>query len=287
MNRYIVAEKVASIGLASLVVATLPPLPAQKIAFVLGHAHILAAWLYFYLAGKMTRGFCLQFGLLTLALFGSYWLWPWYAALILITPLFFLGHVLLDEVYLLQIPLNLRQSPLNLGRFLEIGIFFTLCTGQILISLGMVRTPGGSLLVAGCLTLLYGLLWVQGKHRPDGGSLYFWASNFLFLGLVLWRIRFNYISLMAFLILVHVLDWYFHYYLQLQPGSPARRLYLTRIGILIGLSAAVYWAGHFHVWQTAAQLYEERFYDLWSLVHLTFSLRLTDFQALTRSSQEV
>ncbi len=278
MNRYIVAEKVVSIGLAGLAVATLPPLSAQKIAFILGHAHILAAWLYFYLAGKMTRRFLIQFCLFNLALFGSYWLWPWYTTLILVTPLFFLGHLLIDEIYLLQVPLNLRQSPLHIGRFLEIGTFFALCTGQILISLGLTPTSNGSLWVAGALVLLYFVLWLRGLHRPDWGSLYFWSANLLFLVLVLRHIRFSYISLMAFLILVHVLDWYFHYYLALQPRSPARKLYLARIFSLIVVSAAVYWSGQ----PQAARLYEERFYDLWSLVHLTFSLRLTDFKAMIR-----
>ena len=276
------AEKVVSIGLAGLVVATLPPLPAQKVAFILGHAHILAAWLYFYLAGKMTRPFLFQFALLNLALFGSYWYWPWYATLILVTPLFFLGHLLIDEVYLLQVPLNLRQSPLHIGRFLEIGTFFVLCTGQILISLGLTSTPAGSLWVAAAMLAIYLMLWLRGWHQPDQGSLYFWWTNLLFLALVLSHIRFSYVSLMAFLILVHVLDWYFHYYLQLKPGSEARKLYLVRVFSLIALSLVLYLCGYFHLWQTAHHLYEERFYDLWSLVHLTFSLRLADFKAMIR-----
>ncbi|MBN9416145.1 MAG: hypothetical protein J0I12_11945 [Candidatus Eremiobacteraeota bacterium] len=286
MHRSIVAEKLASLGLAAAIVGCLPVFPAQKIAFVLGHAHILAAWLYFYLAGKMTRTFLLQFGLLTTALFGSYQLMPWYRTLVLVTPLFFLAHLLLDEIYLLQTPINLRRSPMHMGRFLELATFFVLCGGQILQSLGFPGSLPNSLALAAALALGYVILWARGLHRPDPGSAYFWSANLLFLALILAPLRFNYVALMSFLILFHVFDWYFHFYLQLPPGSPARPQYLRRAGGLIGLSGLLYAAGHFHFWEAAASLYEETTYDLWSLVHLTFSLRLNDVKALIKTSQE-
>lgn len=284
MRRVILAEKVMSIGLAGLAILVLPGLAALKFAFVLGHAHILAAWLYTYLAGKMTPSFFRRFFLLNLLLFGSYWLWPWPWLLTLVTPLFFLLHFLVDEVHLLQMPINLRRSPMHLGRTLEIGFFFVLYAGQVLDTLSArlfwvhARYGESSLSVAAGMAALYGVLWLRGRLRPDWGSAYFGAGSLLFLCLLPMRQHFHYGGLLAFLILVHVLDWYFHFYLQLPAGSPARGLYLKRISGFIVLSAVVWWVGRQGLWLPARQAYEETFYNLWSLVHLTFSLRLADFQ---------
>jgi hypothetical protein len=285
MRRVILAEKVLSIGLAGLVILCLPGLVALKFAFVLGHAHILAAWLYTYLAGKMTPAFFRRFFLLNLLLFGSYWLWPWPWLLTLVTPLFFLLHFLIDEVHLLRMPINLRRSPMHLGRSLEIGLFFVLYAGQVLDASSArlfwmkARCGDSSLWLAAGVAAFYAVLWLNRRLRPDWGSAYFGLGSLLFLCLLPMRQRFHYGGLLAFLILVHVLDWYLHFYLQLPTASPARGLYLKRISVFIGFSALVWWVGARGLWLPARQAYEETFYNLWSLVHLTFSLRLADFQA--------
>ncbi|MBS2038579.1 hypothetical protein JST97_26605 [bacterium] len=296
----IVVEKVASVSLACAALAFMPLLLVLKIAVILGHAHILTAWLYWYLAGKTRGTFPLRFSAALLLVFGSYLLHPWFSVLILVAPLFFLFHFVFDEIHLLRVPLNLRSSPVTPGRFLEALMFVALYAGLILDAVpGHLLRSGCSLTVPPEVShgpkflplligsgLIYGLLILLGRHRPDWGSAYFLGGSAA-LGWLIWRnFQCDYVALLAFLILVHVLNWYIHYFLNLAGSPRAQALYLARVLGLILLSALAFSLGQFNLAGPASPglrfLYQETFYDLWTMLHLIFSLRLVDLLAIFR-----
>lgn len=296
----IVLEKIASVSLACAALAFMPPLAVLKVAVILGHAHILTAWLYWYLAGKTRGTFPLRFALALLLVFGSYLVHPWFSLLILVAPMFFLFHFVFDEIHLLRVPINLRSSPVTPGRFLEALMFVGLYAGLILdavpghlIRNGYYLTPPVEsphlprfLPLLLCSAAGYLVLVLLGRHRPDWGSAYFLGGS-AGLGWLIWRnSHFNYVGLLTFLILVHVLNWYVHYFLSLASNSQARGLYLVRVIGLILLSVMAFSLGQFNLAGPASPalrfLYQETFYDLWTMLHLIFSLRLVDLLAIVR-----
>lgn len=280
-------EKVASVGLAAAALHFLPTLTVLQLAIVLGHAHILTAWLYWALAGKAGGAFPLRFLGWALVLFGSYALHPWYGVMVTVAPLFFLVHFAFDEVHLWEVPMDLRNSPVTLGRFLEVAVFILVYAGLILRALpdhlrraDLACAPLSwnlAPLLAG-VGVVYASLLLRGLHRPDWGSAYFLGGSAL-LGVLQPGLRYE--GLLAFLILVHVSNWYVHYFLQL-TGWRARQLYLVRVVGLLGLSAGLFAVS---VWGQQGWLgwfYQETFYDLWTLLHLIFSVRLADFRGILR-----
>lgn len=298
----VVVEKVASLSLACAALALAPTLSVLKIAVILGHAHILTAWLYWYLAGKMRGNFPLRFGGLTLLIFGSYLIHPWFPTLIVVAPIFFLFHFVFDEIHLLKVPLDRRSSPINLGRFLEamtfVGIYADLILNSVpghLLRNGYYPASQAAsqpmfrflpVILAGLG--VYGMLLLAGRHRPDWGSAYFLGGSAALGWLILSHTRFEYVGLLTFLILVHVLNWYIHYFLNLASSPRAQGLYLVRVIGLILASALLFSIGQFNLAGPASPtlrfLYQETFYDLWTLLHLVFSLRMADLLGIFRLS---
>ena len=300
-RRQVMLEKIVSIVLAVGCVFTIPEPSLVKFYFVLGHAHIAAAFLYTYLAGKMNAAYVYRFIFVVTVLFGSYLLYPWFAFLSLVVPVYFLVHFLCDEVHLIKIPMDLRTSPMNAGRAFELAPMFLLYLGQVLNSVhehtsgpvvGMLDqlglTPANNWTVPLTLALMlsYAVVVAKGYHRPDWASFYFLGMGAVMFCLQLAGVHLSYIKLISFMVLVHVLNWYIHYFLRLRSAQGKRRVYVWRM-LGLNLLSVAFFAGAFFGWlgplsHPVGMLFEEAPYNLWSLVHLYFSTRLADFSGMFR-----
>lgn len=298
-------ERLLGFSLALVLTATLSRSPLQYFTFWYGHAHILLAWVYRYSSGVGGRGrtaalFIVLNGGLFTAYYGS--ATSWFGPLALVTNLYFLYHLVTDEVYLFKVPLNLRVSPLHLGRFLEASFLFVLAAAPMLDglpfygpqlwgrlgleSMSWARLSG---VLAVTLFVLWGWVVRRGWHRPDEGSLYLagWglcmaAAN------VVWG-PFSHYQWFSFVVILHVTHWYAHYFLSVRSDPGRLRVYLTRVAasnILFGLlllPLAVDLGSFAH--SVATAVYGIQNYYLWTLSHLLVSTRAHDLAGFLRPAR--
>lgn len=298
----VVLERVVGFSLAIAVTATLSRGPLQYFTFWYGHAHILLAWLYRYSSGVGGRGrTAALFFLLNGGLFASYYSssTSWFGPLALTTNLFFLYHLVTDEVYLFKVPLNLRVSPLHLGRFLEALFLFVLAAAPMLDGLpyygpqlwgdlGLPAMSWARLSGWSAMSLLAVYAWVvrRGLHRPDGGSLYLagWGLSMATAN-ALWG-PFSHYQWFSFVVVLHVTHWYIHYYLSARSDPARLRVYVLRVlasnaffGLL--LLPLVLDLGNL-ARNLATAVYGIQNYYLWTLGHLIVSTRGHDLAAFLR-----
>ena len=255
---------------------------------VLGQGHFVTAYFYQYKAGKFKASSLLGYGACALGILLAYWHWPNLNLLIAITTVYFLLHMIFDELYLLRLPMELRQSPMHLGRFLEMLPIVFLYTALVLDSLfpalghsiGLELSSLGTILAASAL-LLYALVCLVFKSKPDWKSGYFGLWGLLLvLAIRTQALQGVHIGkLTGFIILYHYINWYLHYYLNLQAMSH-KVTYLRRVGVINAVVLVAYFTlGDVGI---GAYLFREDYFYIWTLLHLISSTRLADLRALMK-----
>lgn len=293
------AEKILSLALTLLLVAALPLGTLMRFTFLVGHAHILMAWFYRYRSAPDKGHQLAQMAAILGTVFTSYYFLHYEDALYLTLPLYFLYHLLSDEAYLWRYPLNLRQSPIHRGRFLEAAPFFLLYGAQLWDSLPRhqpISRRGLSLLqwfgqpswmalalpLVVLVVLAYVWVLVRKQHRVDGLSRYFLglSAGAALLSWGGWQLP--YIQLYSFVVLIHVWDWYLHYGIHLRARAVSIFPYLGHIAATNAVAALVLWGAYLSgPWQTACRTcYQETFYYLWTVAHLLQSTRLQDLRQM-------
>ena len=281
----IVKEKSLAFFLTAFILWYFSPRTVLLFVIVLGHGHFLSAYFYQYKAGKFTKKSLL--GYLAWAVLITVWYRSTQAgaALLTITTVYFLIHMLWDELYLLRTPMRLWQPDMHLGRTLEMLPLVLVYSGRIIDS-SFLEASSSSLYLHRALwaTLpvffCYLLLVVRG-YRPDYKSYYFMAANLIvcFAGLQSWLSQFDSAQLMGTVILYHYFVWYLHYFNSLSPGA-SRRLYAQRIFVInaLVLGAFFYWGqGGLGVW-----FFHEASFYIWTLLHLISSTRKGDLTCLLK-----
>lgn len=258
-----------------------------QLYIVLGHGHFLTAYFHQWKAGKVTWGSLLRYLAWALLIVGAYTRWPDYRVLVAFTTIYFLLHMLWDEQYLLQLPLNLRAGAMHLGRTLEMAPIVLLFSARVLDDMFALdpwhTVPFMRAALPGCglVTGLYILLIAMGRLRPDYKSAYLlgWGLALLLASLSDWYYRIPTGKVTGFIIIYHYLIWYLHYYLSLPVGT-VRQTYLGRVMILNAVVLAAYF-----VWGAQGPgrwVFQNDWFYVWTLLHLITSTRLADLSNLGR-----
>lgn len=285
--RKVLVEKLVAALLTGYLVATLHWTKVVLLYIVLGQGHFLIAYLYQFKAGKMNRGYLTVAAGSLLLITGVYLRWPHYRALVAVTTIYFLVHMLLDELYLMRFPMNLRESPMNFARALEMTPVFLLYSARVVEALfsrfrwGSTTLGDLALYLSWASLAAYLILLLRGRHRPDGQSAYFlsWSALLLWAVHSGWLVRIPTGKLTGFIIIYHYLAWYLHYFLNLPPG-PKRSTYSFRV---LGINALVLTC--FGVWGQKGPgryFFQNDYFYIWTLLHLITSTRLSDIKGLFR-----
>jgi hypothetical protein len=299
----LVTERVVGFILAIAVTTTLSRESLQYFTFWYGHAHILLAWLYRASspAGGGRIRTALTFVLLNAGLFSLYYSAsvPWFGPLALLTNLFFLYHLVTDEVYLFRLPLNLKESPLHLGRFLEALLLFLLVAAPMVdglpyygpqfwqrVGLEPLSWSRLSLLLAALLVPLYATVVARGLHRPDGGSAYLLGFGAAVASVNAVYGPISHFRWFAFLVVLHVTHWYIHYFFGVSSETARRRQYLLRVALsnlffLVLLLGALFDPGDW-LGTLGSAVYDIENYYLWTVAHLMVSTRMRDLSTFLR-----
>lgn len=280
-------EKAISASLAGGLVFLLDWRSVVVTFIVLGQGHFLMAYVYQAGAGKIDRRYLTNFAAWSVFILICYWRHPFPAGLTAIATIYFGIHMAIDELYLTQTPMNLRQSPLHLGRLFEmlplILIYAAAVSDAMLAHGAWLQFPvlsGTALTAAEVSYLTYLLLLWPGGYRPDARSLYLIVAGAGLYGASRW----GYLEqvpapkLSGFIILYHYFNWYLHYFLSLV--RPLRGLYLRRVAMINVGSLSLYLATG-----TSGPgwiFFQEQNFYLWTLLHLITSTRYTDVKSLLR-----
>lgn len=273
-------EKAVSAGIVGTLVTLLPWRTVVTLFIVLGQGHFLMAYLYQARAGKLTPAFLLRYLGWASLLLVAYWSHPFAPGLTALATIYFALHQALDELYLTRRPMRLRESPMHLGRFLEMAPAIGIYSARVCDSmLGQGSWPGFPTLLPAAigLSLLVGLVYLgllTWGYRPDRLSCYLVGIGGLLAGLAQsgWLHHIPAPKLSGFVILFHYLNWYIHYFLQLP--LEARRTYLIDVTLV---NAAVFLA--FFSWGKEGPgrwFFQEANFYLWTLLHLITSTRSRD-----------
>ncbi|MFN8613449.1 MAG: hypothetical protein U0931_38275 [Vulcanimicrobiota bacterium] len=288
MNAKVVLEKLCSLALAGGLVFFLDWRSVILAMILLGQGHFLMAYLYQGLAGKITRGYALRYLFWLGLIVAIYWSHPFPSGLTAVATIYFAVHMALDEFYLTRLPLRLRESPMHLGRWLEmlpLIVTYAAAVSDAVLSRGawpqFPALLGPSLMVSGLAYLAYFMLiWLRG-YRPDWRSCYFLlAGASLDVAAKLgWLYLIPAPKLSGFIILFHYFCWYIHYFLSL-PSASLKSVYLLRAAVVNGLVFSLY-AGLGQQGLGWVFFQEQNFY-IWTLLHLITSTRTEDLRGLVR-----
>lgn len=282
----VLAEKLVCGGLALGLVVALDWRSVILVMIVLGQGHFLTAYLYQALAGKITARYLANFVLWGVLIVATYWSHPFPAGLTALATLYFAFHMAVDELYLTRRPLQLGESPMHLGRALEILPLIALYSAAVSDAmLGRGSWPGFPLLLppavllAGLGLMAYTLLVARG-YRPDALSAYLLGAGLLLLGAAQqgWLQRVPAPKLSSFIILFHYFNWYLHYFLCLPAAR--RPAYLRRVTAVNALVLVLY----FSLGQRGPGwvLFQEQNFYIWTLLHLITSTRAADLKRLVK-----
>ena len=290
MTRTVLLEKAISATLAGCLVFLLDWRSLVVTFIVLGQGHFLMAYVYQAGAGKIDRTYLATFVAWAAIIVTTYWLHPFPAGLTAIATIYFGIHMAIDELYLTHLPLTLRQSPLHLGRLLEmlplVVIYAAAVSDAMLAHGAWLQFPtlaGAALKLAEACYLAYALLIWPGGYRPDGRSAYLFLAG---AGLYV-SSRWGYLGqvpapkLSGFIILFHYFNWYIHYFFSLV--RPLRTLYLKRVAVInlgaVSLYLATGTSGPGWIF------FQEQNFYLWTLLHLITSTRYLDVKNILRWPQ--
>lgn len=286
----ILLEKAAAAGLTFFLVGKLPWQKVVLLYIVLGQGHFFTAYLYQYKAGKVGRNYLLFYAFCLAAIVLTYQTYPDYAILVAVTTIYFLIHMLFDELYLLRLPMGLSKSPMTTGRFLEMTPILLLYSGRVVEALfpRLSRAPVhlGEHLTSLCWVVLgcYVLLLMAGRHKMDWRSAYFlsWSGFLLYAVYSEWFYQVPTGKLTGFIIIYHYFAWYFHYYLNLR-GRSGRKTYVVRVATVNILVVAC-----FLVWGQQGPgkyLFQNDIFYIWTLMHLITSTRPNDLKGLFKANR--
>ena len=277
-------EKFVAAGLASLLVSGLEMRTFNLVMIVMGQAHFAIAYWQQARAGKITGPRLLAFAVAGGLLVGLYRTFPNFSILLAVTTTYFAIHMAVDELYLSRLPLRLSESPVHLGRTLELAPFILMFSAAVCDSvLGGGAMPGvplllpwalrGAEIVAGCFLLL-----LARGYRPDLRSLYLLApALLLYWGASQgWLQRLPAARLSSWIIFYHYFTWYIHYFLALAPER--RRRYLGRVTVVQSTLLLLFLVCGQD--GPGAILFQEENFYLWTLLHLITSTRAGDWQSL-------
>lgn len=285
-----IVEKIVSLGLAAALVAGLDWRSVIVCFIVLGQGHFLLAYLYQARAGKIRGLYLLNYACWAALILAVYWSHPFAAGLTAVATIYFAWHMAVDEYYLLETPLNLRSSPLHLGRLLEmvpLVLVYAAAVCDAMLAHGSWRQfpelLGPSLVVSLLAMLAYAALVGLSGYRPDRRSWAILVPGFLLdlsakLG---WLQLVPPPKLSGYIILFHYFSWYLHYYTSL--SGPRRRTYLRDVVAVNALVLALYltYAKTGPGWL----FFQEQNFYLWTMMHLISSTRPHDLKALLRWPQ--
>lgn len=246
------------------------------------------AYIYKYLAGKMTRTVLLTYLFWAAVILICYALKPSFPHLVVITAIYFLLHVLWDEQYLMRLPMDLGRSPMHLGRSLEMTPLLLIYSGRVIDAMFPSGTWRGTqsplvekaLWVCLLVIPIYLVLVARG-YRPDLKSAFYLGCGALLAGAASgpWLLMLHPAKFTGSVIIYHYLIWYTHYFLNLPSGQP-RRVYLVRI---LAINALV--VGGYALWAkegVGRWIFKEDAFYIWTLLHLVNSTRSGDLRALLK-----
>lgn len=287
MRKLIFFEKLLALGLAGALVVWLDWRSVIRVMIVLGQGHFLLAYFYQARAGKIRSFYVLNYLFWAALILLVYWAHPFAAGLTAVATVYFAWHMAVDEFYLTRLPLRLSESPLHLGRLLEmlpLMLVYAAAVVDAMLAHGVWRQfpelMGPALQCTSLGLVAYLALIAFRGYRPDARSCYFLLAG----GLLDVAAKFGWLQqvpapkLSSFIILFHYFSWYLHYYSSLDAGR--RPLYLGHVAVVNGAMLSVY--GFFGLQGPGWLLFQEQNFYLWTLMHLISSTRRGDLLALLR-----
>ena len=287
LRKLILGEKLLSLGLALVLVVWLDWRSVIRLMIVLGQGHFFLAYFYQARAGKIRPLYVASYLFWSALILLVYWAHPFAAGLTAVATVYFAWHMAVDEFYLTQLPLRLGQSPLHLGRWLEmlpLMLVYAAAIVDAMLAHGVWREfpelMGPALQCTSLGLLAYVALIALRGYRPDGRSCYFLVAG----GLLDVAAKFGWLQqvpapkLSSFIILFHYFSWYLHYYLSLE--AVRKRAYLGHVLLVNALVLGLY--GIFGVQGVGWLLFQEQNFYLGTLMHLISSTRRGDLLGVLR-----
>jgi len=269
---YIIARIVAFIFILILVLYQPQP-TLLMLMLVLGQAHFTITYLYQYKAKKIDKKYIINYLIYGVFLFGSYLLYPNFTVLAMITGSYFVLHFLYDERFMLG------DHPHYLN-WVETSPILFLYTGLILKTTEQFSVIYYFGLYAGMSLLAALLLMYFFKKIPFTRS----SGYFLFFSLIILGISFfdvlnfnkNYLY---FIILLHYLNWYVHYFIKQFHNKKFMQPYIINIIVFNLVSIGLYYfytSSSGAINQGLSVFYSRDFFFLWTLLHYVGTFRKTD-----------
>lgn len=287
LRKLIFLEKLLSLGLALALVVWLDWRSVIRLMIVLGQGHFGLAYLYQARAGKVRAAYVLNYLFWSFLILLVYWAHPFAAGLTAVATVYFAWHMAVDEFYLTQLPLRLGQSPLNLGRLLEmlpLMLAYAAAVVDAMLAHGVWREfpelMGPALQCTSLGLLAYVALIAFRGYRPDGTSCYFLVAG----GALDVAAKYGWLQqvpapkLSSFIILFHYFSWYLHYFLSLP--SERRGGYVRDVALVNAVFLGLY--GVCGLQGPGWLLFQEQNFYLWTLMHLISSTRRGDLTGLLR-----
>lgn len=281
----VAVEKLLALGLTLYLLWAFTWQEVVQVFIVLGHGHFLTAYVYQYRAGKVHRRSLGLYLLCLLLISALYFRYPNFALLVVISTNYFLIHMLWDELHLLELPMKLRETQMNLARLLEMMPIVLIFSARVTDAMFWSGTWRGAVSPRMetarylCLAVVAGYAVLVAKsYRPDGKSVYFLICSCALFAASYHPefLRLPPAKLTGFIIIYHYLCWYSHYFLNLPQGRP-RLEYLGRVVLINGV---VFWV--YFTWGDGGPgrwFFKEDTFYIWTLMHLLTSTRLHDVKA--------
>lgn len=254
--------------IGAIVLALLALLPARYffLAFImLGQGHFLMTYLYQWKAGRIGPRYLVSYASL-LALFA------YFAAfilslqlLLLITGSVFAAHFFYDEARLYA-----RDNSISLGLVWYPALLFFLVLVKLLYGTDVVP----EIVVATLLLVLQSARQREQKGPHLSTQRYMLTFSAFLLILLVFPTSESPTAVLGAIILYHYLSWYVHYFFRLRDAGRPIRPYLVN-GIIVNAVVISLFISFLAftgpVREALGFLFEERYFYLWTLLHICFA----------------
>jgi hypothetical protein len=288
----LLASRLFAAVVVAAAVALLDPLQMLLVTIVGGQGHFFASYYYQARAGKIDRRYVVAWVLAAAALFAAALLLGDILLLARAASLYFVIHLLHDELFLL----GERPSPARGLEVLPVLLAYTgfladlrgelVTVGSASIPYLVIAYPGelGSgltrLLMAGSLIALgaNAALLLAGRRALRGSALGLHAASLALLAVYASGIPIRLEYLMGVPILLHYVSWYAHYWLKYAGDPPRRTSYLRTILGANAIVLALYFATGRHPEAPfpVGLLFVPGFFYVWTILHIAFTTRRSD-----------
>ena len=273
MTRQDLIEKVTSACITAVFLFLCTEAQLLAAAIVVGIGHIAATLFYQRLGNRITRRFLISFIAVAGLLFASYLLYPYPRLLRTFTIIYFVVHLLFDEMHLT------RTTPRLLGG-LELLPLFVLSSAFILDRNYYVGALSLGIQISLVLLVLFLVAKAVSRSAFTKVNLYFLCLYALPFSLFALDVPITIYQFFSALALYHYSNWYIHYYLKRKAEPKALKDYLFHMGRINAWTVLLFLFYHLKIPYLAFCLgafFRLESFFIWTILHLLFTTREKDF----------